>query len=157
MFTIPAATAPKSFTVVVTMDLDGRDFPVTATFSDSIAAERHMTQEMRHVFCRRVACAELAVTVPGDYYNEDGSRIGATVVAPAHAPTAWDLLETAPDAQVVRCKLAYKAIAAGAWADATSFLRNAAREEGASAWALGASMRAELCAKYAEQQAAARA
>ncbi|MDA0561693.1 hypothetical protein [Burkholderia pseudomallei] len=48
--------------------------------------------------------------------------------------TAYELLLDAPDAQVKRCQLAWKAIAAGDWQDAAHFLRNAADEEGATPW-----------------------
>lgn len=42
--------------------------------------------------------------------------------------TALTLLDVAPEDQVVRIQIAYKAITSGQWADAASSLRNAARE-----------------------------
>jgi hypothetical protein len=42
--------------------------------------------------------------------------------------TAYDLLMTAPDEQIVRLRLAWKAIADGDWLEAESKLRNAALE-----------------------------
>lgn len=48
--------------------------------------------------------------------------------------TAYDLLMTAPDDQITRCRLAHTAIGAGEWADAAHFLRNAAREAAGTAW-----------------------
>ncbi|MCA7889817.1 MULTISPECIES: hypothetical protein [Burkholderia cepacia complex] len=52
--------------------------------------------------------------------------------------TAYDLLLDAPDDQVTRCRLAWKAVAAGDWQDAAHFLRNAADEAGATPWATDA-------------------
>jgi len=43
--------------------------------------------------------------------------------------TAYELLMTAPDSQVKRAQLAFKAIADGRWFDAAYTLRNAADEE----------------------------
>lgn len=147
---ISTSTATRAgFTVVVIVNLNGQDMPIPTSFFESIDAERFMTSQMRQEHCKRVSCAELAVTVPGDFFNEDGSRIGEPVVAPAEAPDCWTLLESAPEAQVARCRLAWKAVAAGEWADAAHFLRNAAREETGSVWSLGCSMRAELCAALA--------
>lgn len=60
--------------------------------------------------------------------------------------TAYDLLLDAPDDQVTRCRLAWKAVAAGDWQDAAHFLRNAAHEAGATAWAADARALAEACA-----------
>ncbi|WP_169742704.1 MULTISPECIES: hypothetical protein [Burkholderiaceae] len=59
--------------------------------------------------------------------------------------TAYELLLDAPDAQVKRCQLAWKAIAAGDWQDAAHFLRNAAGEEGATPWAAEARALADAC------------
>jgi hypothetical protein len=42
--------------------------------------------------------------------------------------TAYDLLMTAPDDQIVRMRLAWKAIADGDWIEAEAKLRNAALE-----------------------------
>ncbi|WP_259675303.1 hypothetical protein [Burkholderia pseudomallei] len=61
--------------------------------------------------------------------------------------TAYELLLDAPDAQVKRCQLAWKAIAAGDWQDAAHFLRNAADEEGATPWSAEARSLAEACVK----------
>lgn len=58
---------------------------------------------------------------------------------------AYELLLDAPDEQVKRCQLAWKAIAAGDWQDAAHFLRNAADEEGATQWAAEARALAEAC------------
>lgn len=52
--------------------------------------------------------------------------------------TAYDLLLDAPDEQVTRCRLGWKAVAAGDWQDAAHFLRNAADEAGATPWAADA-------------------
>lgn len=52
--------------------------------------------------------------------------------------TAHDLLITAPDSQVTRARLIYKAIAKGDWADAVHHLKNAIQEEGNSPWGLDA-------------------
>ncbi|MBJ9672435.1 hypothetical protein I5693_33265 [Burkholderia cenocepacia] len=60
--------------------------------------------------------------------------------------TACDLLLDAPDDQVTRCRLAWKAVAAGDWQDAAHFLRNAANEAGATSWAADARAQAEACA-----------
>lgn len=48
-------------------------------------------------------------------------------------PNVHDLLLSAPDDQVKRLQLAWKAVAAGEWQDAAHWLRNASRE-GNSAW-----------------------
>lgn len=42
--------------------------------------------------------------------------------------TASELLDSAPAYQETRCKLAWKAIAAGCWEDAAHHLRNAAAD-----------------------------
>lgn len=60
--------------------------------------------------------------------------------------TAYDLLLDAPDDQVTRCRLAWKAVAAGDWQDAAHFLRNAADEAGATSWAADARALAEAFA-----------
>ncbi|RQU68080.1 hypothetical protein DF141_28165 [Burkholderia cenocepacia] len=60
--------------------------------------------------------------------------------------TAYDLLLDAPDDQVTRCRLAWKAVATGDWQDAAHFLRNAADEAGATPWAADARALAEACA-----------
>ncbi|MCB4349596.1 hypothetical protein LA345_37940 (plasmid) [Burkholderia vietnamiensis] len=67
--------------------------------------------------------------------------------------TAYDLLLDAPDTQVKRCQLAWKAIAVGNWRDAAHFLLNAAAEEGATAWATEARALAEACQVKANQDA----
>lgn len=46
----------------------------------------------------------------------------------------YDVLMSAPDSQVKRCQLAYKAVGTGNWADAAHFMENAAREEGPGGW-----------------------
>ncbi|QPB08670.1 hypothetical protein KB681_gp42 [Burkholderia phage Mica] len=61
--------------------------------------------------------------------------------------TAYELLLDAPDEQIKRLQLALKAIAAGEWQDAAHFLRNAADEEGATAWGAEARALAEACMK----------
>lgn len=43
--------------------------------------------------------------------------------------TAYDLLMSCPDGQTMRCRLAFKAAAAGDWQDAAHWLLNAAAEE----------------------------
>ena len=48
--------------------------------------------------------------------------------------TAYELLLVAPDSQIKRAQIAYKAIAAGRWLDAAYTLRNAAREHGVIVW-----------------------
>jgi hypothetical protein len=59
--------------------------------------------------------------------------------------TAYELLLDAPDEQVKRCQLAWKAIATGDWQDAAHFLRNAADEEVSTPWAEEARALAEAC------------
>lgn len=63
---------------------------------------------------------------------------------------AYELLLDAPDAQVKRCQLAFKAIAAGDWQDATDFLRNAAKEEAGTLWANEATALADACQKHVD-------
>ncbi|NJZ70656.1 hypothetical protein GO304_04450 [Ralstonia solanacearum] len=63
--------------------------------------------------------------------------------------TAYELLLDAPDAQVKRCQLAWKAIAAGEWLDAANFLSNAANEEAGTPWANEAATLADACLKRA--------
>ena len=65
--------------------------------------------------------------------------------------TAYDLLMSAPDSQVIRCKIAYRAIAAGDWAEAESKLRNAAAEEGRSDWAFDTRALADHCGEKAHE------
>lgn len=60
---------------------------------------------------------------------------------------AYELLLDAPDPQVKRCQLAWKAIAAGEWKDAAHYLRNAADEEGSTPWAAEARALSEACMK----------
>ncbi|KVT92680.1 hypothetical protein WK60_13905 [Burkholderia ubonensis] len=60
--------------------------------------------------------------------------------------TAYELLLDAPDEQVKRCQLAWRAIAAGEWYDAACYLRNAADEEGGTPWAAEAHCLAAACA-----------
>lgn len=62
--------------------------------------------------------------------------------------TAYDLLLSAPDDQVTRCRLAWKSIANGEWADAAHFLRNAAEEEVGTPWATEAKALAEACERH---------
>ena len=59
--------------------------------------------------------------------------------------TAYDLLLDAPDAQVARCQIAYRAIADGDWQQAAHHLRNAAQEEIGTAWAEEAQELADAC------------
>ncbi|MCQ9618359.1 hypothetical protein L1889_18135 [Paenalcaligenes niemegkensis] len=59
--------------------------------------------------------------------------------------TAYDLLLGAPDAQVTRCQIAYRAIADGDWRQATHHLQNAAQEENGTAWAKEAQELADAC------------
>lgn len=59
--------------------------------------------------------------------------------------TAYELLLDAPDAQIKRSQLAFKAIAAGKWSDAAHFLNNAAREEEGTPWAKEARALADAC------------
>ncbi|MFJ3463489.1 hypothetical protein [Achromobacter spanius] len=59
--------------------------------------------------------------------------------------TAYDLLMTAPDDQITRCRLAHAAIGAGDWQDAVHFLRNAARETAGSASGQDAAALANFC------------
>ncbi|ODP35151.1 hypothetical protein A9762_11520 [Pandoraea sp. ISTKB] len=63
--------------------------------------------------------------------------------------TAYDLLLSAPDAQVKRCQLAWRSIAEGEWADAAHFLRNAADEEGDTDWGRNARATSEVLEKRA--------
>jgi hypothetical protein len=58
--------------------------------------------------------------------------------------TAYDLLMTAPDTQVKRCQIAYRAIAEGRFSDAAFTLCNAANEESGD-WATAAKELAEYC------------
>ena len=62
--------------------------------------------------------------------------------------TAYELLLTAPDGQVTRSQLAFKAIADGRWIDASYTLRNAAREESGE-WANDALELAGHCEQVA--------
>ncbi len=59
---------------------------------------------------------------------------------------AIEILISAPDAQVNRCQMAYKAIAAGRWDDAELWLSNASAEESGE-WAAEAGELADHCAK----------
>ena len=65
--------------------------------------------------------------------------------------TAYELLMTAPDSQVKRAQIAFKAIADGRWLDAAYTLRNAAREEAneIGTWADDALALAEHCERMA--------
>lgn len=60
--------------------------------------------------------------------------------------TVYELLMDAPDEQVTRCQLAWKAVAAGDWHDAAHFLRNAANDAGATPWAADVRALADACA-----------
>jgi len=62
--------------------------------------------------------------------------------------TAYELLLVAPDSQIKRAQIAFKAIAAGRWLDAAYTLRNAANEE-AGEWATDANELAEYCERVA--------
>lgn len=59
--------------------------------------------------------------------------------------TVYDLLLTAPDEQITRCRLAHGAIGAGDWGDAAHFLRNAAHESAGTAWGQDAAALANFC------------
>lgn len=59
--------------------------------------------------------------------------------------TAYELLMSAPDSQVIRCQIVLRAITEGDWAEAENKLRNAAREEGRSDWAFDALELADHC------------
>lgn len=59
--------------------------------------------------------------------------------------TAYDLLMSAPDDQITRCRLAHRAIGSGDWLDAAHFLRNAARECAGTAWSQDADELAGFC------------
>lgn len=61
--------------------------------------------------------------------------------------TAYDLLMTAPDDQITRCRLAYGSIAVGNWLDAAHSLRNAARAAAGTTWAEEAQELADYCAE----------
>lgn len=71
--------------------------------------------------------------------------------------TAYDLLMTAPDDQITRCRLAHTAIGAGDWQEAAHFLRNAARESAGSAWSQDAAALASFCQARVAAGAAPRA
>ena len=62
--------------------------------------------------------------------------------------TAYDLLMAAPEDQITRAQIAFKAIAAGRWLDAAHSLRNAANEE-AGQWATEARKLAAHCERMA--------
>ena len=64
--------------------------------------------------------------------------------------TCYDLLMTAPDSQVKRAQIAFKAVADGQWLDAAHSLRNAANEEPGQ-WANYARELAEHCARVATE------
>nr|WP_280971516.1 hypothetical protein [Cupriavidus gilardii]WDE72656.1 hypothetical protein [Cupriavidus gilardii] len=57
--------------------------------------------------------------------------------------TAYDLLCTCPDDQIIRMQLVWKAVAAGEWKDAAHHLRNAAAE-GETPWRARCARLAEL-------------
>lgn len=71
--------------------------------------------------------------------------------------TAYDLVMTAPDDQITRCRLAHTAIGAGEWADAAHFLRNAAREAAGTAWGQDAAVLASFCQAHVAAGPALRA
>lgn len=71
--------------------------------------------------------------------------------------TAYDLLMTAPDDQITRCRLAHTAIGAGEWADAAHFLCNAARESAGTAWGQDAAALASFCQAHVAAGPAPRA
>ena len=58
--------------------------------------------------------------------------------------TAYEILISAPEGQVTRAKIAYKAISAGQWEDASFALRNASMEE-VGQWAKDAAVLADYC------------
>ena len=58
--------------------------------------------------------------------------------------TAHEILISAPEGQVTRAQIAYRAIAAGQWEDAAFALRNAAMEE-TGQWAEDATVLADYC------------
>jgi len=126
---------PSSFTVDCVGLLSGQEYTYTKTFSTAERAEAYAAEEMKWEGTKRVRCAELGFDLPGDYWNADGTRIGG---APLPIRNVYDLLLASPDGQVTRCQLAWKAVAAGEWAHAEHFLRNAVEEEGATAWSLAA-------------------
>ncbi|WP_063640280.1 hypothetical protein [Achromobacter insolitus] len=63
---------------------------------------------------------------------------------PRGTKTAYDLLMSAPDDQVTRCKIAHRAIAAGEWKDA-AFTLKAAAAEASGEWANDARALAAFC------------
>jgi len=63
--------------------------------------------------------------------------------------TAYDLLIAAPDSQVVRSQIVFKALANGLWLDAAFALRNAANEESSGEWADDSRELAEYCERVA--------
>ena len=65
--------------------------------------------------------------------------------------TAYDLLMTAPDSQVRRCQIAYRAIADGLWGEGAFTLRNAAREE-CGDWSESAEELAKHCENMADAE-----
>lgn len=58
--------------------------------------------------------------------------------------TAYDLLMSAPDDQVTRCKIVMRAIIAGNWEDA-AFTLSAAANEATGEWAADAKALADHC------------
>lgn len=58
--------------------------------------------------------------------------------------TAFDLLMSAPDDQVVRMQLVFRRITDGDWAEAVHFLRNAV-EESTGEWAAQAQELMDFC------------
>lgn len=64
---------------------------------------------------------------------------------PIGTPDATTLLLDAPDDQVIRCRQAWRDIAAGNWADAEWWLRQAVRDAGGTAWSDRAGRLADFC------------
>lgn len=64
--------------------------------------------------------------------------------------TAYDLLMSAPDDQVTRCKIVMRAIIAGNWEDA-AFTLNAAANEATGEWAANAKALADHCRSYSSR------
>lgn len=64
--------------------------------------------------------------------------------------TVDELLQSAPDDQVVRMQICWRAVAAGDWVEAAHSLRNAARE-GATEWHRNCGREAERLARLATE------
>lgn len=100
--------------------------------------KRLITALKKHGFNEAAASVEAKkyMSIPDMAKLERGLEAkGFTLDSTKDAVTAGQLLEGAPDSQVVRSKLIFKAIAAGDWSDAAFYLENAIREESGSPWA----------------------